>query len=56
MIDGLPEKFNAVIAAWDVVAESQQTKENLKRMLLQTEARMLNVSENENVLSVTKVQ
>ncbi|KMQ85887.1 retrovirus-related pol polyprotein from transposon tnt 1-94, partial [Lasius niger] len=51
MLDGLPDRFNAVVTAWSVVPERDQTRLTLKRMLLEAEARSTVTAEIEQALA-----
>lgn len=51
MLDGLPDRFNAVVTAWSVVPERDQTRLTLKRMLLEAEARSTVTAETEQALA-----
>lgn len=51
MLDGLPDRFNAVVTAWSVVPEKDQTRLTLKRMLLEAEARSTVTAETEQALA-----
>jgi len=54
MLDGLPDRFSAVVTTWGIVPERDQTRSTLKRMLLEAEARTASVnSEVEQALAVT---
>jgi len=54
MLDGLPDRFSAVVTTWGIVPERDQTRNTLKRMLLEAEARTASVnSETEQALAVT---
>lgn len=51
MLDDLPDRFSAVVTAWGVVPERDQTRITLKRMLLEAEARTVAVNETEQALA-----
>lgn len=53
MLDGLPDRFSAVITAWGIVPEEAQTRATLKRMLFETEARSTSVADAEQALTTS---
>ncbi|KMQ87096.1 retroelement pol polyprotein [Lasius niger] len=54
ILDGLPDRFDAVVTTWDIVPGKDQTRSNLKTMLLAAENRKSVTAESEQVLTIAK--
>jgi len=56
ILESLPEKYNALVIAWDNVERGNQTLDNLRQRLINEEARMTVTNEASDALAAMNLK